>query len=82
MTLHTLRRRATKYPLYVTTFAGNLGVPARELKAGRRVGKLNIRSATPALSIGFVQQPGRTPNAHEEKQQAQQPLQGPVRARR
>lgn len=82
MTLHALRRSATKDPLYVTTFARNLGMPAGELKAGRRVGKLNIRSATPALSIGFVQQPGRTPNTHEEKQQSKQPLQEAVRARR
>lgn len=59
----------------MAAFAGNLRMSTRELKAGRRMRKLDISTASPALSMRFRHQPGRSPGGNKEKQEYQQPFQ-------
>lgn len=52
--LHALSRRPAKHPLDVAALAGDLRMPACELKSCRRVGKLDIAAATFALRIDLA----------------------------
>lgn len=59
----------------MATLAGNLGMPTRELKAGRRMRELDIRPATPPLRVSFGEQTSRPPGRDKEKQDYQKPFQ-------
>lgn len=59
----------------MTAFAGDLRMSTRELKAGRRMRKLDISTASPALSMSFRQQSSRAPDRGKEKQEYQKPFQ-------
>ena len=52
----------------------------RELKAGRRMRKLDICSTTPALSMSDRKQSGRAPDRGKEKQEYQKPFQVAARS--
>ncbi|MBU6431867.1 MAG: hypothetical protein KGS09_15920 [Nitrospirae bacterium] len=56
MTLHTLRRRSSKYALQVASLAHNLRVAAAEREAGTAVIELNVGTIRTILGRCLAQQ--------------------------